>query len=58
MAVNVNFIPSYDVTPCILVHSYQRVGGNWPCRLQGTSTLHLKEKPSFGTTGVKKGLIH
>jgi len=61
MAVNINITLSCDVTPCILTPSYQPVGGNWPCPLRGTSTLNLKEKPSFGTvgtTGVKIGPIH
>jgi hypothetical protein len=61
VAVNVKFALSCDVTPCILMHSYQRVGGNWLCTFQGTATLNLKGKPSSGTlgsTGVKMGLIH
>jgi hypothetical protein len=56
MAVNINFALSCYVAPCILIHNYQLVGGNWPCTLQGTSTLNLKEKSLFrtiGTTDVK-----
>ena len=44
MAVNVKFALSCDVTPCIIMHSYQHVGGNWSIHFQGTSTLNLKEK--------------
>jgi len=61
MTVNINFFLSCYVTPCILMHSYQRVGRSWPCHLQGASILNLKEKPSFGTIGntdVKMGTIH